>query len=530
MTISKPTVGASGWNTAVDAVITAVNVLAAANVNVKDYGAKGDGTTNDAPAIAAAVAAVADTTGRIVFFPPGQYKLSSLQNSAPGSRSILYFTGLAGTTFLGAPGATLVAGVNNATVLEIKDSTDVTIAGLSVYGSATAVEDGANTRGIGIRLTGVTRGKVLRNTIANTAHNSIWLTGGCVDCLVDSNSAPGTTGSITGGLNLDCLGDSYPGFTLASSTYGNRFTNNYVNNGLLFGIAIDTNGVRTATIVSGNIIKNSVKYGILLHDCVGVQVSGNTIDRTDVAATQSAGAAIYHDCGLFAAGPQYDVAISDNHINSAQRGINVVTIEATTSLQALTINNNTITDVRYEAIRVYRNGGLNLYDVGIGGNIMRHVGYDTPGTYDAISIEGVSRGSVVGNLANGVVGASPGSFRYGLNVLTGCGNIVASNIFTGTSGATFNDSTGALIAHIDGNTGNVYGTTLLTPSFNVSLGDSNSGGHVRLQKKTSTPAAPGASRAYLYFLTGTNANTVKLCVRAGASGAETVILDNIPAP
>src|SRR5437667_3988830 len=44
--------------------------------NVKDYGAKGDGATNDAPAIAAAVAAV-PKQGGIIYFPPGVYLLNS---------------------------------------------------------------------------------------------------------------------------------------------------------------------------------------------------------------------------------------------------------------------------------------------------------------------------------------------------------------------------------------------------------------------------------------------------------------------
>jgi collagen type VII alpha len=60
------------------------------------------------------------------------------------------------------------------------------------------------------------------------------------------------------------------------------------------------------------------------------------------------------------------------------------------------------------------------------------------------------------------------------------------------------------------------------------LGDSNSGGFLRLTKQTAALANQGANNAGIYFRDGTNAGTLKLCVRAGASGAETTILDNIP--
>jgi hypothetical protein len=56
----------------------------------------------------------------------------------------------------------------------------------------------------------------------------------------------------------------------------------------------------------------------------------------------------------------------------------------------------------------------------------------------------------------------------------------------------------------------------------------NDGGQLRMNKQTTTTASPGANRAALYFRDGTNAGTLKLVVRAGAAGAETTILDNIP--
>lgn len=45
--------------------------------NVKDYGAKGDGATDDTAAIQTALTAVPDATGGILIVPPGNYKCSS---------------------------------------------------------------------------------------------------------------------------------------------------------------------------------------------------------------------------------------------------------------------------------------------------------------------------------------------------------------------------------------------------------------------------------------------------------------------
>lgn len=53
-------------------------------VNVKDYGARGDGITDDAPAIQAAVTAVSATGGGTLYLPAGRYLLNAVLNWASG--------------------------------------------------------------------------------------------------------------------------------------------------------------------------------------------------------------------------------------------------------------------------------------------------------------------------------------------------------------------------------------------------------------------------------------------------------------
>lgn len=89
------------------------------------------------------------------------------------------------------------------------------------------------------------------------------------------------------------------------------------------------------------------------------------------------------------------------------------------------------------------------------------------------------------------------------------------------------DSSGTILGGMQSN-GQLFGTQIKTKNAYVFIGEQNSGGSTIYTRQTATPSAPGANAANLYFRDGTNAGTLKLVVRAGASGAETTILDNIP--
>lgn len=95
------------------------------------------------------------------------------------------------------------------------------------------------------------------------------------------------------------------------------------------------------------------------------------------------------------------------------------------------------------------------------------------------------------------------------------------------------NSGATVVARVDssGNlrsTVSVFGNTLETNSGYTSIREANSGGMLQITKQTAAANNPGAGVGRIYFRDGTNANTLKLVVRAGAAGAETTILDNIP--
>lgn len=75
-------------------------MITGAPLNVKDYGATGDGLTNDSPAFALALTAAA-STGKVIYVPAGTYKLSSVLSTTgdfniygDGEKSVLDFSGI----------------------------------------------------------------------------------------------------------------------------------------------------------------------------------------------------------------------------------------------------------------------------------------------------------------------------------------------------------------------------------------------------------------------------------------------------
>lgn len=64
--------------------------------------------------------------------------------------------------------------------------------------------------------------------------------------------------------------------------------------------------------------------------------------------------------------------------------------------------------------------------------------------------------------------------------------------------------------------------------LSLSYSTSNGGGVVRFGKANDAFGNPGANLLFLYVRDGTNPNTLRLVVRAGESGVETTLLDNIP--
>jgi len=117
-----------------------------AAVNVKSFGAKGDGVTDDTEAIQKAVNAVPGTGGK-VFIPAGTYMVEALQSVRLKSR----------VTLLMAKGAVLKAipnGAEHYAVLTIENVSDVTVVGGVIQGERRRHIGNKGQWGTGIQISG----------------------------------------------------------------------------------------------------------------------------------------------------------------------------------------------------------------------------------------------------------------------------------------------------------------------------------------------------------------------------------------
>jgi hypothetical protein len=96
-------------------------------INVKAFGAKGDGVTDDTAAINAAIlAAQKQGTGAVVSLPSGRYK------TAMGAEKSIRIAGADGLTFQGEGDTTIVSGDLDEPVFRLLDSKGVTVRNISI--------------------------------------------------------------------------------------------------------------------------------------------------------------------------------------------------------------------------------------------------------------------------------------------------------------------------------------------------------------------------------------------------------------
>ncbi|MCI4463703.1 MAG: hypothetical protein JHC30_06000, partial [Caldisericum sp.] len=107
-------------------------ILSGSVYNVKDYGAKGDGTTDDRTAIQSTINACSSAGGGIVFFPKGRYLLSSFYDSTNHfmlqPKSNILFMGVGAGSVI-----TVANGLNNSGDFYIFADTSNTINNIGFY-------------------------------------------------------------------------------------------------------------------------------------------------------------------------------------------------------------------------------------------------------------------------------------------------------------------------------------------------------------------------------------------------------------
>ena len=132
------------------------------------------------------------------------------------------------------------------------------------------------------------------------------------------------------------------------------------------------------------------------------------------------------------------------------------------------------------------------------------------------------------------LGGTDLSATFGITVHAagGVGQVIRGAASQSANLQEWQNSAGTLLARVvnDGGISAAYcrGLYVETASNLSSIREGQSGGMLQIVRATAAQNNPGANIGRIYFRDGTNAGTLKLVVRAGAAGAETTILDNIP--
>ena len=279
----------------VGAVATTVQTKLRETVSVKDFGATGDGTTNDTAAFTAALSA-----SNSVYVPPGTYAVSQIvfQNvtgktlfGASNGSSVI--KGIAvGTSIIRFGGPTV--GTNRALLCNLKN---LSIQATAAYTYAIECQfmTDANFTDIFVNGTNITTGLYLDNSWDNHYYN-IYITGcpngiSCGPTSPNNNSFFGgrLSGDVTGvGIDVSGAGNNFYGMDISSYTvgilttsgiYGMTVSGCYFegnNKDILFG---NSGGIFGSSI-TGNIfaVGAGSNYGIdyaATSPSSGVVVSGN---------------------------------------------------------------------------------------------------------------------------------------------------------------------------------------------------------------------------------------------------------------
>lgn len=296
--------------------------------NVKDYGAIGDGTTNDVAAIQAAINAASSAGGGSVFLPTGTYLVntecllaSNIRIHGDGIKSNL----IPGSGFHASGSSGILGTLSSASY------SNIVIENLCITGSSTAsTGNSPGAHNIVIKASTSLSSLVIRNVTTQTA-------GACgvmilptvtgTDILIDgieaSNNASdgiqassvGTVGNLTI-VNCNCNYNGRSGIDIGSDGSQILISNNQCVGNATYGIYAD--GGQTpmtfSSIISGNIVNGSVN---------GVATTANGIAATFTRYTKI----VHNDVSMCQVGVYIansnDCLIQGNSIyQNTTRGIN----------------------------------------------------------------------------------------------------------------------------------------------------------------------------------------------------------------
>jgi hypothetical protein len=300
--------------------------------NVMSYGAKGDGVTDDGPAIQSALNAASSKEGGLVQLPCGKFLIASLAGAAPSGRSTLYVKGASGVQVAGQGSCTHVfTALPQKSVFEFDSSSNISFTQMRITAlNAKYVETYGMNGGSAIRFTGVTTGSISSVEVDGASAGALYLTAGTSNITVTKNYVHDTYGA--GIWEDDCGAANAQNCVPSKPATNNIYDSNILTNTTLDALTAldidDGNGasnaiVRNNTIswnrppVDGNNqvgciqVNNASGVSVLNNSCSGspwngivittgvtgysnnVTIQGNTIQNSGTSAIGGAGIVVY---------------------------------------------------------------------------------------------------------------------------------------------------------------------------------------------------------------------------------------------
>ena len=372
-------------------------------VSVKDFGAVGDGTTNDTAAIQAALTAAEN---QILVFPGPATYLISASLTVPSNIEIV-----------GEPGAILQTATPNLDILNATGRTNVRIRGLYIKQTVTSTVAYI----AAINLTNASRCSVVGCMIEGVSHIGVYLYNS-TQCVVSDNRIINFTGTI----------QDAAGVFLLFSAADNVVRNNYISTGGHTGIMLQdaysagASSIPARNLITGNIIKNCTAYGVCVYlpgseAAFTGSVSGTVLTVTAVASgTIAVGATVFLSNG---ATPNFGVITS---LGTGTGGVgtynlSISSTQASTSLASASPKNTYNKVVNNDIDNVSGSFGAGEFGTGI-----YVAGYAQGGT--------VVQGNTINNCSSATLnGATLAPGGIGINGTPNrcAGVVVANNIITG---------------------------------------------------------------------------------------------------
>ncbi len=411
------------------------------SVSVKDFGATGDGVTDDTVAINAAFAYAATVQGSVIL-PSGTYNISSPITIYNGVRA---FIGNGGTLFsTTANGYVILAGiassrpsnVSNCKVQGINlNANSLATSGIICQNVNNCLIEGnhlynlpfADANGILLR----TYKAGLANSFSNIVSNNI------ISGAVASSNDPGGTGIgvdvLNADLNYGSTGTSNPldywkaTFTAADATY--KSINNVIANnsvvGAYYGVSLSAGSYNTVT---GNSLQSNIR-GVSVQNCsVGNEIVGNSIFEN-------------YSSGIALAYGSSNNNIDGNNIYST-RSAGEGQLQAYVGCQSNKFSSNKVvmagaSDPQYMMYCAVMSGGNEFINNSVQGKVNRAMvgvestwntattnpasrAFSNPAVGSGWANAGMSLVSVVGNTINSANASAPAIFFYQVTQGTVC--------------------------------------------------------------------------------------------------------------